>query len=78
MGGLCGGAVALLLGCRWFLGYATRVVGRKPGGLLWGAIPVFLKVRFNANEILVSLMLTYVAILLLSVMRMDPSRSRWI
>ncbi|MCH8168690.1 MAG: ABC transporter permease, partial [Proteobacteria bacterium] len=31
------------------------------GGMAWAAIPAFLRVRFNANEILVSLMLTYVA-----------------
>ncbi len=35
------------------------------GGMAWAAIPAFLRVRFNANEILVSLMLTYVAALLL-------------
>ena len=34
-------------------------------GMAWAAIPAFLRVRFNANEILVSLMLTYVAALLL-------------
>lgn len=35
------------------------------GGALWGAIPAYLKLRFNANEILTSLMLTYVAALIL-------------
>lgn len=35
------------------------------GGAFWGAIPAFLKLRFNANEILTSLMLTYVASLIL-------------
>jgi ABC-type uncharacterized transport system permease subunit len=35
------------------------------GGAFWGAIPAFLKLRFNANEILTSLMLTYVAALIL-------------
>ena len=50
------------------------LLGGTVGGLLWGAIPAFLKVRFNANEILVSLMLTYVAILLLSVMVHGPLR----
>jgi simple sugar transport system permease protein len=34
------------------------------GGALYGAIPAFLKNRFNANEILTSLMLVYVAQLL--------------
>ncbi|HEX2257420.1 MAG TPA: ABC transporter permease [Afifellaceae bacterium] len=35
------------------------------GGALYGAIPALLKNRFGANEILTSLMLTYVALLLL-------------
>jgi ABC-type uncharacterized transport system permease subunit len=36
------------------------------GGMAWSAIPALLRTRFNANEILTSLMLTYVALLLLS------------
>jgi len=36
------------------------------GGMAWAAITAFLRDRFNANEILVSLMLVYVAQLLLS------------
>ncbi|MEO1472014.1 MAG: ABC transporter permease [Pseudomonadota bacterium] len=35
------------------------------GGLAWAAIPAFLRVRLGTNEILVSLMLTYVAALML-------------
>jgi simple sugar transport system permease protein len=38
------------------------------GGMAWAAIPALLRTRFNANEILVSLMLSYVAILLLGVL----------
>ena len=38
------------------------------GGAAWAAIPAFFKTRFNANEILTSLMLVYVAILILSVL----------
>ncbi len=37
-------------------------------GLLWAMIPAILKVRFNTSEILVSLMLVYVADLILYVM----------
>ncbi len=36
------------------------------GGMAWAAIPAFLKTHFNTNEILVSLMLVYVAQLLVS------------
>jgi len=75
MGGLCGGAVALAFwGVDGFWVMPLVLLGGTVGGLLWGAIPAFLKVRFNANEILVSLMLTYVAILLLSVMVHGPLR----
>ena len=44
------------------------------GGALWAAIPALLKTRFNANEILTSLMLVYVATLLLSVLIHGPWR----
>lgn len=36
------------------------------GGMLWASVPAFLKTRFNTNEILVSLMLVYVAQLMVS------------
>ena len=46
------------------------------GGMLWAAIPALLKTVFNTNEILVSLMLVYVAQLLVSYLvhgpMMDP------
>ena len=44
------------------------------GGMLWAAIPAWLKTRFNANEILTSLMLSYVAVLLLSYLVHGPWR----
>ena len=44
------------------------------GGMLWGAIPAYLRTRFNANEILTSLMLTYVSILLLNYLVHGPLR----
>jgi len=44
------------------------------GGMVWAAIPALLRTRFNANEILVSLMLTYVAGLLLGYLVHGPLR----
>ena len=44
------------------------------GGMAWAAIPAFLRTRFNANEILVSLMLVYVASLILSLLVHDAWR----
>jgi simple sugar transport system permease protein len=52
---------------------ATIVAGAL-GGMAWAAIPAWLRTRFNANEILVSLMLTYVAQLLLSFLVHGPWR----
>lgn len=42
------------------------------GGMLWAAIVAFLRDRFNANEILVSLMLVYVAQQLLNYLVFGP------
>lgn len=42
------------------------VIAGAIGGMLWASIPALLKTRFNTNEILVSLMLVYVAQLLVS------------
>lgn len=44
------------------------------GGLLWAAIPAILKTGFRTNEILTSLMLTYVALLLLDYLVRGPLR----
>lgn len=44
------------------------------GGMLYAAIPAFLKIRFGANEILTSLMLVYVAGLLLDWLVRGPWR----
>src|SRR5256885_11089972 len=42
------------------------------GGMLWAAIVALLRDRFNANEILVSLMLVYVAVLVLGYLVYGP------
>lgn len=69
LGGICGGAVALLfyeVESVWVI--PLMVLAGIAGGMFWAAIPAFLRTRFNANEILTSLMLTYVAGLLLSLL----------
>jgi len=75
IGALCSGATALALypiSGFWVLPLVL-IVGII-GGSAWAAIPAILRTKFNTNEILVSLMLTYVAILLLSVMVHGPLR----
>lgn len=44
----------------WYL-FPLMVLGGAVGGMAWAMIPALLKVRFGTNEILVSLMLVYVA-----------------
>lgn len=67
MGAVFGGGLALYfydIDSVWVL--PLMILGGAIGGMAWASIPAFLKTRFNTNEILVSLMLNYVAILLLS------------
>ncbi|MCC6002464.1 MAG: ABC transporter permease [Pararhodobacter sp.] len=45
---------------RWWL-FPLTIVAGAAGGFLWAMIPAILKTRFNTNEILVSLLLVYVA-----------------
>ena len=69
LGAICGGAVALLfyeVESIWVI--PLMILAGIVGGMLWAAIPALLRTRFNANEILTSLMLTYVATLLLSLL----------
>ena len=62
MGAIAGGAIALALYPldAWWL-FPLMILAGIAGGAAWAAIPALLKVRFGANEILVSLMLVYVA-----------------
>jgi simple sugar transport system permease protein len=75
LGAIFGGGLAIWLheSESFFLLPAMILLGAL-GGALWAAIPAFLKTRFNVNEILTSLMLTYVATLLLSALVHGPWR----
>ncbi len=64
IGAICGGAVALTLGEGWYVLPLVLLAGVL-GGMAWAGIAAWLRVRFNAHEILVTLMLSYVAIQLL-------------
>jgi len=75
LGAICGGGIALLFyEVDSFLVLPLMIVCGIAGGMLWAAIPALLRTRFNANEILTSLMLTYVATLLLSLLVHGPWR----
>ena len=68
-GAICGAAAALAFYPLdvWFI-FPLMIICGALGGMAWGLIPGFLKVRFGTNEILVSLMLVYVAEQLLAAM----------
>ncbi len=62
MGGIAAGGLALASTDHaggWLL--PAMIVAGALGGMLWAAIPAWLRTRFNANEVLTSLMLVYVA-----------------
>ena len=77
MGAICGAAVGLAfypLEARWLI-FPLMVLAGGLGGFLWAMIPGILRTRFNTNEILVSLLLVYVAEQILAWMALGPLRS---
>ncbi len=50
----------------------TMVIAGAIGGALWATVPALLKTKFNANEILTSLMLVYIAQLTVSWLVFGP------
>jgi len=76
MGAICAAAVALAAyPSESVLIFPAMIVAGALGGLLWAMIPAFLRVRFGTNEILVSLMLVYVAENILAYMALGPLRN---
>ena len=67
LGAICGGGVGLFWSAPLGpLALPVILLGGVAGGMAWAAIPALLRTRFNTSEILVSLMLVYVAQLLLA------------
>lgn len=67
MGAICGAALGLAVyptETRWI--FPLMVLAGGLGGMVWALIAGVLRTRFNTNEILVSLMLVYVAQTILS------------
>jgi general nucleoside transport system permease protein len=66
LGAICAGGVAIHAGAGTPRGVVIVILAAGVlGGMAWAAIVALLRDRFNANEILVSLMLVYVAEMLL-------------
>jgi general nucleoside transport system permease protein len=74
-GAILGGAVPVLFP-EWQspLVLVLMLILGTLGGMAWGAIPAYLRNRFNANEILTSLMLVYVIQLMLDWLVRGPWR----
>jgi ABC-type uncharacterized transport system permease subunit len=74
-GAISGGGIGLFYGDAlggWAL--AVMALGGVLGGMAWAAIPAYLRTRFHTSEIFVSLMLVYIAQLLLSYLVHGPWR----
>lgn len=76
IGAICGAAVGLAFyPMELWLILPLMVIAGALGGLVWAMIPGILRVRFGTNEILVSLMLVYVAEQLLASMALGALRN---
>ena len=76
IGAIVGGAVGLAFyPSESPLIFPLMVVMGALGGWAWAMIPAILKTRFNTNEILVSLLLVYVAEQILAWMALGPLRN---
>ncbi len=76
LGAILGGGLALAfqtVESPWIL--VPILLAGCLGGALWAAIPALLRSRFNANELLTSLMLNYVALSLLNYLVHGPWRN---
>ncbi len=56
----------------WGLHLLLAMLGGAIGGAVWGAIPGGLKARFGANEVIVTIMLNYIAVYLISYTLKQP------
>ena len=77
MGAIFGAAVGLAfypMEARWLI-FPLMILAGAFGGFLWAMIPGILKTRFNTNEILVSLLLVYVAESILASMSLGLLRN---
>ncbi len=77
IGAICGAAVGLAfypMEARWLI-FPLMILAGAFGGFLWAMIPAILKTRFNTNEILVSLLLVYVAEQILASMALGALRN---
>jgi ABC-type uncharacterized transport system permease subunit len=74
IGAIAGSGIALFTSSLGDWALPLMLLAGVLGGMAWAAVPAFLRNRFHTSEILVSLMLVYVAQLLLSYLVHGPWR----
>lgn len=74
VGALAGGSIALFVDGLGGFAIPLMLLAGVAGGMAWAAIAAFLRTRFHTSEILVTLMLVYIAQLLLSYFVHGPWR----
>ncbi len=76
IGAVCGAAVGLAFyPYDSFIVFPLMILAGALGGFLWAMIPGILRVKFNTNEILVSLLLVYVAEFILASMALGALKN---
>jgi len=65
-----------LVGVPWFIHLPLVILAGFVGGALWGFIPGFLKARTGAHEVIVTIMLNYIAYLLIDFILKIPGYQR--
>lgn len=76
VGAICGTGIGILTNdmTGWWIMPLMMLAGAA-GGAAYAAVPAFLRVRFNVNEILTTLMLTYASVYLLNYLLAGPFKS---
>jgi ABC-type uncharacterized transport system permease subunit len=75
IGAITAAWLGVALGSLGLLGAVLVLLGCLLTGLLWGAIPGFLKAYFGAHEVITTIMLNFVGILLATYLALNPLRS---
>jgi simple sugar transport system permease protein len=62
LGGLAGTWIGLNVSLPWFLLLPTMFLGAAVAGAFWAGVPAWLRARYDINEIITTLLLTFVAL----------------
>lgn len=71
-GAMLSGWVAIYVQAPWFVLFPTAVLAGLIGGAIWGGIVGLLKATTGANEVIVTIMLNYIAVYLLGYLLKTP------